>query len=171
MSSIAFHGIQSRASTPPAEERVTSFFARAKKKVTKKESTWRDTPGFTLGGAGSLRRWRLRIRRGRPTAHGLSIASGYRRCCLAVSHFLAPTSWIGNFRDSAGERGVKPGAQRNVLSFLVTFFFARAKKEVTRSSAGGVEALLYKTIKMDSRLRGNDEQKQKAKREFSSCVG
>jgi hypothetical protein len=29
-----------------------------------------------------------------------------------------------------------------VLSFLVTFFFARAKKEVTRSSAGGVEALL-----------------------------
>jgi hypothetical protein len=35
-----------------------------------------------------------------------------------------------------------PGAPRNVLSFLVTFFFARAKKEVTRSSAGGVEALL-----------------------------
>jgi hypothetical protein len=29
-----------------------------------------------------------------------------------------------------------------VLSFLVTSFFARAKKEVTRSSAGGVEALL-----------------------------
>jgi hypothetical protein len=29
---------QCRASTPPAEERVTSFFARAKKKVTKKET-------------------------------------------------------------------------------------------------------------------------------------
>jgi hypothetical protein len=39
-------------------------------------------------------------------------------------------------------RGVKPEAPRNVLSFLVTSFFARAKKEVTRSSAGGVEALL-----------------------------
>jgi hypothetical protein len=38
-----------RASTPPAEERVTSFFARAKKKVTKKESTLRDAPGFTRG--------------------------------------------------------------------------------------------------------------------------
>jgi hypothetical protein len=35
----------SRASTPPAEERVTSFFARAKKKVTKKESTLRGAPG------------------------------------------------------------------------------------------------------------------------------
>jgi hypothetical protein len=30
--------VQARASTPPAEERVTSFFARAKKKVTKKET-------------------------------------------------------------------------------------------------------------------------------------
>jgi hypothetical protein len=29
---------KSKASTPPAEERVTSFFARAKKKVTKKET-------------------------------------------------------------------------------------------------------------------------------------
>ena len=29
----------------------------------------------------------------------------------------------------------------HVLSFLVTFFFTRVKKEVTRSSAGGVEAL------------------------------
>jgi hypothetical protein len=28
-------------------ERVTSFFARAKKKVTKKESTVRDAPGFS----------------------------------------------------------------------------------------------------------------------------
>src|SRR5579864_1936376 len=36
---------------------------------------------------------------------------------------------------------VKPRDRRNVLSFLVTSFFARAKKEVTRSSAGGVEAL------------------------------
>jgi hypothetical protein len=38
---------QSKASTPPAEERVTSFFARAKKKVTKKESTLRGAAGFT----------------------------------------------------------------------------------------------------------------------------
>jgi hypothetical protein len=38
--------LERRASTPPAEERVTSFFARAKKKVTKKESTVRGAPGF-----------------------------------------------------------------------------------------------------------------------------
>jgi hypothetical protein len=31
-----------------------------------------------------------------------------------------------------------------VLSFLVTSFFTRVKKEVTRSSAGGVEALAQK---------------------------
>jgi hypothetical protein len=31
--------LESRASTPPAEERVTSFFTRVKKEVTKKEST------------------------------------------------------------------------------------------------------------------------------------
>jgi hypothetical protein len=30
--------LEKRASTPPAEERVTSFFARAKKEVTKKET-------------------------------------------------------------------------------------------------------------------------------------
>ena len=43
-SCLGFHS-QSRASTPPAEERVTSFFARAKKKVTKKESTLRGALG------------------------------------------------------------------------------------------------------------------------------
>jgi hypothetical protein len=32
---------QRKASTPPLEERITSFFARAKKEVTKKESTLR----------------------------------------------------------------------------------------------------------------------------------
>jgi hypothetical protein len=51
-----------RASTPPAEERVTSFFARAKKKVTKKESTLRGAPGLTHADSESLRRWHLRIR-------------------------------------------------------------------------------------------------------------
>jgi hypothetical protein len=52
-----------------------------------------------------------------------------------------------------------------VLSFLVTFFFARVKKKVTRSSAGGVEALASdesNKIKLDSRLRGNDEQGARA---------
>jgi hypothetical protein len=49
MSTCAFanRAGEERASTPPAEERVTSFFARAKKKVTKKESTLRGAPGFT----------------------------------------------------------------------------------------------------------------------------
>ena len=37
----------SKASTPPVEERVTSFFTRVKKEVTKKESTLRGAPGFT----------------------------------------------------------------------------------------------------------------------------
>jgi hypothetical protein len=47
------------------------------------------------------------------------------------------------------------GATQRV-SFLVTFFFARAKKEVTRSSAGGVEALLFKiktNKELDDQLR------------------
>jgi hypothetical protein len=39
--------LESRASTPPLEERVTSFFARAKKEVTKKENTWVCPSGFT----------------------------------------------------------------------------------------------------------------------------
>jgi hypothetical protein len=38
----------SKASTPPAEERVTSFFTRVKKEVTKKESTLRSAPGLTV---------------------------------------------------------------------------------------------------------------------------
>jgi hypothetical protein len=53
-----------------------------------------------------------------------------------------------------------------VLSFLVTLFFTRVKKRVTRSSAGGVEALALSTtgekrsqIKMDSGFRRNDEQR------------
>jgi hypothetical protein len=54
---------QCKASTPPAEERVTSFFARAKKKVTKKESTLHGAPGLTHAGSESLRRWHLRVRR------------------------------------------------------------------------------------------------------------
>jgi hypothetical protein len=57
--------LESRASTPPAEERVTSFFARAKKAVTKKESTLRGSQGGSAhAGSKSLRRWQLRVRRG-----------------------------------------------------------------------------------------------------------
>jgi hypothetical protein len=39
--------LEAEASTPPSAERVTSFFARAKKKVTKKESTLRGALGYT----------------------------------------------------------------------------------------------------------------------------
>jgi hypothetical protein len=35
----------------------------------------------------------------------------------------------------------------HVLSFLVTLFFTRVKKRVTRSSAGGVEALALRKEK------------------------
>ncbi len=38
-----------------------------------------------------------------------------------------------------------PRALRHVLSFLVTSLLAQARKEVTRSSAGGVEALAQKS--------------------------
>jgi hypothetical protein len=53
-----------------------------------------------------------------------------------------------------------------VLSFLVTLFFTRVKKRVTRSSAGGVEALALgnkEKKELDSRLRGNDEQIETSK--------
>jgi hypothetical protein len=43
-----------------------------------------------------------------------------------------------------------------VLSFLVTLFFTRVKKRVTRSSAGGVEALALENKKekeLDSSFR------------------
>jgi hypothetical protein len=53
-----------KPSTPPAEERVTSFFARAKKKVTKKESTLRGAPGLTHANSERLRKWQLRVPRG-----------------------------------------------------------------------------------------------------------
>jgi hypothetical protein len=65
-----------------------------------------------------------------------------------------------DLRRLSAQRGSNLG-RRHVLSFLVTSFFTRVKKEVTRSSAGGVEALaLYVTRakkELDSRLRGNDE--------------
>jgi AMMECR1 domain-containing protein len=41
--------LHSKASTPPSEERVTSFFTRVKKEVTKKESTLRGALGYTHG--------------------------------------------------------------------------------------------------------------------------
>jgi hypothetical protein len=143
MSLVTFHGIQSKASTPPAEERVTSFFTRVKKEVTKKESTLRGAPGFTLEEPGSLRRWHLRVRRGRSMAfYGSRVVSRYRRCRLTAAHFLAPTYWIGIFRDSADEPDVKPGVPRNVLSF--GDFSLHEQRKVTRSAAGRVEALQIK---------------------------
>jgi hypothetical protein len=49
-------------------------------------------------------------------------------------------------RANADLQSSSSDAQSNVLSFLVTFFFARAKKEVTRSAAGRVEAPLRNQI-------------------------
>jgi len=99
---------------------------------------------------------------------------------LTAALVLAATFWTGTIRDFADLQNVNPGAPHNVVSFLVTSFFARAKKEVTRSAAGRVEALHFKSKgqslisnvqELDSRLRGNDEQKPKAKRESSPCAG
>ena len=59
----------SRASTPPLEERVTSFFTRVKKEVTKKESTLRGAPGLTHGDREKLRGSQLRVRRRNLTAY------------------------------------------------------------------------------------------------------
>ena len=67
--------------------------------------------------------------------------------------------WGGSERCSLAGRFLH-GAD-HVLSFLVTLFFTRVKKRVTRSSVGGVEALAFKIRteqELDSRLRGNDEQ-------------
>ena len=47
--------------------------------------------------------------------------------------------WGGSERFMRARR-ILCGAD-HVLSFLVTLFFTRVKKRVTRSSAGGVEAL------------------------------
>jgi hypothetical protein len=66
----------------------------------------------------------------------------------------------------ADSEGRMPGERAAGGVFLWLPFFAQAKK-VTRSPAGRVEALHLNSknereegIKMDSRLRGNDEQKK-----------
>src|SRR3954463_2735163 len=46
-----------------------------------------------------------------------------------------------NLRRISALPGVPSSGADHVLSFLVTLFFTRVKKRVTRSSAGGVEAL------------------------------
>jgi hypothetical protein len=66
----------------------------------------------------------------------------YRRYCLTAARFNAPNSWTGTVRRFADLQGVKPGAQANVLSF--GNFSLHGQRKVTRSSAGGVEALPFK---------------------------
>src|SRR5882724_8290738 len=125
-----------RASTPPAEERVTSFFARAKKKVTKKESTLRNTPGFTYGDSVGLRRSQLRVRRVGSTAWPIAIC--YRRCCFTAALVMAPIQWAGRFRAHPDVRSSSSEAQNNVLAF--GDFALHGQRKVTRSTEGRVEA-------------------------------
>jgi len=66
----------------------------------------------------------------------------YRRYCLKTARFYAPTSWTGTVRAFAGLHDIKPGAQTHVLSF--GDFSLHEQRKVTRSSAGGVEALLLR---------------------------
>ena len=130
-----------KRSTPPAEERVTSFFTRVKKEVTKKESTsrqsapWEDLHvcAVTLRSApvrldcGNLQRCALRL-----PSSGANMDS---KCEAEVVPDIFATL-------SSARGGSSHGALcSHVLSFLVTLFFTRVKKRVTRSSVGGVEAL------------------------------
>jgi hypothetical protein len=60
------------------------------------------------------------------------------------AYSIPPTLWTGTVCAFSDLQDVKPEGQTHVFSFLVTSFFARAKKEVTRSATGGVEALHFK---------------------------
>src|SRR5450432_623659 len=80
-----------RASTPPAEEWVTSFFTRVKKEVTKKESTWCGAPGFTHGNAERLRRSQLRVHRNSVTAYQSVHLAFHRRRCWLYRRYCLPT--------------------------------------------------------------------------------
>jgi hypothetical protein len=91
-----------RASTQPAAERVTSFFTRVKKEVTKKENTLRGAPGFTLGDSERLCRSQLRVRRDSVRPFTASHFIGrhcflYRRYCLTAACVLqpGPVDWDG----------------------------------------------------------------------------
>src|SRR4051794_9633841 len=64
-----------------------------------------------------------------------------------------PHKW--NLRRNSALPGVPSSGADHVLSFLVTLFFTRVKKRVTRSSVGGVEALALKDKEkgLDDQLR------------------
>jgi hypothetical protein len=121
------------------------------KKVTKETPfKIRAAPGLTQASSESLRRSLLRVRRGGPkAAHGV-LAHDTGSHAFVSTELLDdsassgpdPLDWGGS--DHCSLAGHITWGADHVLSFLVTFFFARAaraKKEVTRSSAGGVEAL------------------------------
>ena len=164
---------RTRASTPPAEERVTSFFARAKKEVTKKESTC-VAPEEGLHGKSAMSRSARSNRSVAELALSSSNSLGTQSCHTSIFLDEHVRAICAGFPRMCADPLKAP---RNVLSFLVTSFFARAKKEVTRSSAGGVEAvalrvkaLSLKKTKIDSRFRGNDGHAG-TKQERSPCVG
>src|SRR3954447_4994781 len=58
-----------------------------------------------------------------------------------------PHTW--HLRRISALPGVPSSGADHVLSFLVTLLFTRVKKRVTRSSAGGVEALALQNNKQD----------------------
>jgi hypothetical protein len=151
--------------------RAGNFSLPVQRKVTKrKHVAWR--PRFYAWLAEKLRRCQLRIRRSSVTAlEQLSYV-------IAIMLLVWTESLVGtrircpSLVDREGAR-LRRFSRRKTwgvtqrVSFLVTFFFARAKKEVTRSSAGGVEALLVdrepkkelndQLRSWKPRLRGNDE--------------
>ena len=123
---------QSTASTRPSADRVTFFFTRVKKKVTKKESTLRSAKGFTHESSYRLRRFHLRVPRGSSRAFAGSLRCFfYCRSCLTTTFFQAPTSWTGAVRAFADLHDVKPGAPTGVLSF--GDFSLHGQRKVTRS--------------------------------------
>ena len=145
---------KARASTPPAEERVTLFFARANKRVTRKEST-----GVRALGFGVLKTRNGTKRPGPPDRGAEQTFSSsntgdrehtddeVRGGAVSGPYVASTNTCVASARPFRIVRCVKPGAPRDVLSFLVTLFFTRVKKRVTRSSAGGVEALALQNKK------------------------
>ena len=138
---------RAKASTPPTEERVTLFFTRVKKRVTRKESTcersapWEEPPMHSR----TSRRRRVRLLPN--MLNGCWLRSKRARKRSGQHCRLLRPSLTGELRSVTARtcRSSHGALCSDVLSFLVTSFFTRVKKEVTRSSAGGVEALAPKT--------------------------
>ena len=137
-------GEPSGASTPPAEERVTSFLTRVKKEVTKKESTLSRSLGLTIEGSENPA-WMTLTYSSRQHAILDCLLSKSPQSALRIQPVLLddsacsgtdPMGWKTS-RQSRLAMQVLEGAEQRA------FFgdFLHGQRKVTRSAAGGVQAL------------------------------